>query len=129
MRFQVARSARAGAASAPSLTTPFDQSTIGLNGFYSNRFPSFGGLNNATTGGTTQAGGAGVFANQQQWDQKPTGNVSLTWVKGNHTFKTGGDIRINNNFSTLYTYTSGNLAFSTAETSFVDQYLKYPPAF
>ena len=77
---------------APSLTTPFDQSTIGLNGFYSDRFPSFGGLFNPTTGGTTLAGGAGVFANQQQWDQKPTGNANLTWVKNNHTYKFGAEM-------------------------------------
>ena len=72
---------------APSLTTPFDQSTIGLNGFYSNRFPSFSGLFNATTGGVAFGVGAGSFANQHQWDQKPTANANLTWVKGNHTFQ------------------------------------------
>jgi len=79
---------------APALTEPFDQSKIGLTGFYSNRFPSFGGLFNGTTGGTTLASGAGVFGNQQQWDQKPTGNVNLTWVKNNHTFKFGGEMII-----------------------------------
>lgn len=75
----------------PGQPIAFDQSTIGLKGFYSNTFPSFGGLNNAVTGGAGITIGAGTFGNQVQWDQKPTGNMSLTWVKNNHSFKFGGE--------------------------------------
>ena len=62
----------------PGLPSPFNQSTIGLSGFYSNTFPSFTGLNSATQGGAGLPIGAGTFANQIQWDQKPTANANLT---------------------------------------------------
>ncbi len=101
---------------APSLTTPFDQSTIGLTGFYSNRFPSFSGLFNATTGGTTLAAGAGVFANQQQWDQKPTGNANLTWVKGNHTYKFGMEMIIDGVINNTPARANGIFAISGQQT-------------
>ena len=26
------------------------------------------------------------------WEEKSTANVNLTWVKGNHTFKYGGEL-------------------------------------
>jgi len=78
---------------APSRPARFDQSLIGLNGFYSDTFPSIGALSTGTTGGAFSVG-AGVFANHQQFDQKPTGNVNLTWVKNNHTYKFGGELII-----------------------------------
>jgi hypothetical protein len=101
---------------APSLTTPFDQSTIGLKGFYSNRFPSFSGLNNALTGGTTLASGAGVFANQQQWDQKPTANANLTWVKNNHTFKFGAEMIVDGVINNTPARANGIFTISNAQT-------------
>ena len=33
-----------------------------------------------------------AFDNAELKDIKPTGNVSLTWVRGNHTFKAGGTV-------------------------------------
>jgi hypothetical protein len=79
---------------APARPQRFDQNSIGLVGFYSDTFPSFGTQTNGTQGGNGINIGAGVFANHQQWDQKPTGNVNLTWVKNNHTFKFGGEMII-----------------------------------
>jgi len=77
----------------PAFPASFDQSQIGLKGFYSNAFPSISGLSvfGGTTGGTTLPLGPGAYSDQQQWDQKPTANANLTWVKGNHTFKFGGE--------------------------------------
>src|SRR5579883_2110003 len=49
--------------------------------------------------------------------EKPTSNISMTWVHGNHTYKTGGELRIDSNQSTLYRYTGGRFDFSTNETA------------
>jgi len=48
--------------------------------------------------------------------EKPTANTSLTWVKGNHTYKFGGEVRSEGNAATLYTYTNGAYTFSPNET-------------
>jgi Carboxypeptidase regulatory-like domain len=59
--------------------------------------PSFSGLNNAIVGGGLALGsgffapspGPGGFDESRLKDIKPTGNASVTWVHGNHTFKGG----------------------------------------
>ena len=92
---------------------------LGLKGTTSNRiFPSFQGL---TITGNSQGGvknlGPGNSTNRHPLlYEKPTGNVSLTWTKDNHTFKFGGETRIDGNASTVYAYTGGQYMFSTAET-------------
>jgi hypothetical protein len=101
--------------------------TIGLKGVPVNRlFPYITGLcASASTGyyasGCAGTGGMkfmGTIQNRTPLAlEKPTGNTSLTWVHGNHTYKTGGEFTVNNNLSTLYTYSGTNLNFSTAETS------------
>jgi hypothetical protein len=60
--------------------------------------PSFGGLNNAIVGGGLALGsgffapspGPGGFDEATVKDIKPTGNATVTWVRGNHTYKMGG---------------------------------------
>jgi hypothetical protein len=59
--------------------------------------PSFAGLSNAIVGGGLALGsgffapspGPSGFDESDLHDVKPTGNASVTWVKGNHTFKGG----------------------------------------
>ncbi len=59
--------------------------------------PSFAGLNNAIVGGGLALGsgffapspGPSGFDESNLKDIKPTANASVTWVKGNHTFKAG----------------------------------------
>jgi hypothetical protein len=75
----------------PQLPARFDQSTIGLTGFYSDTFPQFTVGTNGTQGGVSIPIGAG-FNNYVQWDQKPTANINVTWVKNNHTYKFGGEM-------------------------------------
>lgn len=63
--------------------------------------PSFAGMNDALVGGGI-ALGSGFFAPSPgssslasaytDRDIKPTANTSVTWVKGNHTFKAGYDL-------------------------------------
>jgi len=101
--------------------------TIGLKGVPVNRiFPYITGLcASASTGyyasGCAGTGGMKFMGTIQNRAplllEKPTGNASLTWVHGNHTYKAGGEFTVNNNLSTLFTYTGTNLNFSTAETS------------
>ncbi len=101
--------------------------TIGLKGVPVNRlFPYITGLcASASTGyyasGCAGTGGMkfmGTIQNRTPLAlEKPTGNTSMTWVHGNHTYKAGGEFTVNNNLSTLFTYTGTNLNFSTAETS------------
>ena len=100
----------------PALPSHFDQRTLGLHGFFaSDYFPAMGGLNNTTTGGYSQAVGAGIIA--QIWEQKPTANTNLTWVKQNHTFKFGGEY-IGEGYPQKNLWRSnGSFQFSTAETS------------
>jgi hypothetical protein len=64
-----------------------------------NFMPNLGGLGSFFSGGLAVGGlfggpGVGFAADQDEKDIKPTANVSLTWVKGNHTFKFGGEMVI-----------------------------------
>jgi hypothetical protein len=101
----------------PAQAPSFDQSQIGLTGFYVNLFPSIAGLNNLTTGGNSITLGPGTYSAQKQYDEKSTANASLTWVKGNHTFKFGGELMIDGNNYNTQARANGNLSFSGNETS------------
>ena len=48
--------------------------------------------------------------------QRPTGNTSLSWVKGNHSYKFGGEVRFDGYPTVTNTNTSGNFAFSANQT-------------
>jgi hypothetical protein len=89
--------------------------SLGLKGATVNRlFPAFTGLSTAAQGGMKNMG-PGSNRHPLIYE-KPTGNTSVTWVKDNHTFKLGGELRIDDNASTLYNNTAGAYAFSSAET-------------
>ena len=96
----------------------FDQASIGLHGYFvSNRFPTISGLSNAifNTGGWARGLGPAFIA--FIWEEKPTANVNLTWVKGNHSFKYGGEY-IGEGYPEHSAWrANGSFAFSNAETS------------
>jgi hypothetical protein len=94
--------------------TNYDAVTqLGLKGATVNRmFPSFVGANNAQGGVKTLSSGT----NRHIWYQKPTSNLSLTWVKDNHTYKFGGEMRIEGVPTTLYSSSNGVYTFSPTET-------------
>ena len=101
-----------------SPTTNFDQSSIGLLGAPNpgKRFPTLSGLT-ATTGGMAPMG-PGVGAAQSLTKQfTPTYGTSLTWVKGNHTYKFGGELRTFGYPLHSLTATNGNFVFSANQTS------------
>ena len=56
--------------------------------------PDLGGLYSGTQGGWGPAGFGGAIGatfSATAYEEKPTANTSLTWIRGNHTFKAGGD--------------------------------------
>jgi hypothetical protein len=78
----------------PHVAPAFDQSTIGLKGYYANQiFPDIGGITGQQGGwGNAPFGGAiGATFSAVAYEEKPTANTSLTWVHGNHTYKAGGE--------------------------------------
>jgi hypothetical protein len=88
---------------------------LGLKGATVNRlFPAFSGLSTTSQGGMKNMG-PGSNRHPLIYE-KPTANTSLTWVKDNHTYKIGGELRIDSNASTLYNNTAGAYAFSSIET-------------
>ena len=110
----------------PTDTPAFDQSTLGpgLHGYpVSNRFPSitayysFTGpnLNDFLTGGYSPGIGPPFIATI--YEQKPTANANLTWVKGNHTFKYGGELTLEGYPEYSRWRSNGQFNFSNAETS------------
>ena len=98
-------------------TTNYDAAAnLGLIGTTSNRiFPSFQGLT-AATGGVKNLGPGNSTNRHPLLYEKPTANLSLTWTKDNHTYKFGGETRIESNASTVYAYTGGTYTFSAAQT-------------
>ncbi|MCU1337707.1 MAG: hypothetical protein JWO19_3288 [Bryobacterales bacterium] len=49
--------------------------------------------------------------------QRPTGNLSLSWVKGNHSYKFGGEVRFDGYPTVTNTNTSGSFVFSQDQTN------------
>ena len=86
---------------------------LGLRGATVNRlFPGFQNASNAQGG----IKNIGINSNRNIWYQKPTANASLTWVKDNHTYKAGGEFRLEGVPTYLYTATNGIYSFNAAET-------------
>jgi hypothetical protein len=111
------------------VVTNFDPlQTLGLKGIPVARlFPFMTGLCPAgTSNGTVVAtcggqGGMKVIGPTTNRHpllyEKPTANASVTWVRGNHTYKAGADLRLDSNKSTLFASTDGQFTFSTNETA------------
>jgi hypothetical protein len=112
-----------------AVTTNYNPAqALGLNGIPVNRlFPFITGLCPAGTSNgtvTSTCGGQGGMkvmgptTNRHPLQyEKPTANTSVTWVHGNHTYKAGGELRIESNSSTLFAATDGQFTFSTNETA------------
>jgi hypothetical protein len=81
--------------SEPNIPAGYDQTSLGLNGYYNPaQFPTLAGLWNFFNNSGYEGPGfgtAGPGFTAQIWEQKPTATTSLTWIRGNHTFKAGGE--------------------------------------
>jgi hypothetical protein len=53
---------------------------------------------------------------QTVWDEKPTANVSLTWIKGNHSYKFGGELMIEGFPVNSFYQANGAFGISKTET-------------
>jgi hypothetical protein len=113
----------------------FNENSIGLHGYFDpNLFPTIFALGSTLSGGwanssgypATPSGASNLFGSVngvggtfETWlyEQKPTANTSLTWVKGNHTYKFGGELIIEGYPSESNWRANGNFTFSNAETS------------
>ena len=107
-----------------NLPPAFDSSTLfGSSGaFYTPEFPNITGLTAPLGTAATAQGGSGVgigvgFGAIVQKDTKPTFNASFTWVKGNHTFKFGGEAILEGLPIQNTTRANGQLGFGAAETA------------
>ncbi len=95
------------------------QTNLGISGGQGDRFPVFGGL---TSGSGTLASlgglrGIGPGAQSRSRELKPTGQISLSWVRGNHTLKFGTEIRLEGYPTHGFTNSNGNFQFSTNQTT------------
>lgn len=82
---------------------------IGLNGVPNNAFPT------VNVAGVT-ALGAGTQERQQYPIQQYQLVNNLSWVRGKHSWKFGGEVRPSMNHEVLLTSPSGNLNFATTAT-------------
>ncbi|MCU1337225.1 MAG: hypothetical protein JWO19_2806 [Bryobacterales bacterium] len=85
------------------------ETSLGLRGATTKRmFPAFQGMTNAQGGMKDMGPGS----NRNLFYAKPTANASLTWVRNNHTYKAGAELRIEAYPGTLYTATNGIYSFT-----------------
>ncbi len=91
---------------------------LGLRGATLNRqFPIINaGAGTNTTGGMSTLG---VNAQNNTIERRPAGNINVSWVKNNHTFKIGGEWRDERFPIRGFTNVAGNYAFgnSTVQTA------------
>ncbi len=100
--------------------TNFDQlKELGLRGANNSVFPYITGLPSARGGMKTpgsQYPGMGPYAQHTRKLLKPTANASLTWVKNNHTYKFGSEMRIEGYPAAIKSTANGEYDFSAVET-------------
>jgi hypothetical protein len=107
----------------PSVTPQYDACKNILlcsQAFTLGTFPSFTGLNDPTAGGfgaaitEPQIGPPGRVDNA---DNITDSIASLTWVKGNHTFKFGGNAEFHGTYTIAVNNLQGTYGFSSAQTA------------
>ena len=80
------------------------------------QFPNFSGLQ-AALGGMKNIGPNGVTGSvTSNYMSKPTSTASLTWVRGNHTYKAGAEVRFEGYIGRIWTNATGSFTFSPNET-------------
>jgi hypothetical protein len=101
----------------PQVLPDFDQSKLGwAKNYYVNMFPNIGGIFNATRGGFSPGIGQ-TLLNKYLKDIKPTANTNLTMVKGNHSYKLGGELIIEGFPTVTYSRATGVYTFSPQQSA------------
>jgi hypothetical protein len=93
----------------PSIIVPNVNNTKYLS-YYSGLSASLG-----TRGGMSAP--MGGYLIRDFVNTRPSANTSLTWVKGNHTYKFGGEVIVDGYVSSVESFSNANFAFSQNETS------------
>jgi Carboxypeptidase regulatory-like domain/TonB dependent receptor-like, beta-barrel len=107
----------------PHVAPPFDQSTLGLKGYQANMImPDLSGIvgdagHPFVNGAGGYSPGVGSTFSAAAYEEKPTANTSLTWIRGNHTFKAGGDYTQEGYPTPSLWRANGNFGFNSAETA------------
>ena len=101
----------------PPESAGFDSKSLGIPNAPGTGFPRFGGgtLGGNVYGGLTLAmgpGNRGLYITN-----KPTATAQLTWIRGNHSYKAGGEFKHDDFTNISYAGLSPSFAFNTAETS------------
>ena len=94
---------------------------LGLPNTHGEFYPTIYGLYQNLGGGMVSPSGQGntfgPVAHQTQYQIKPTGTASLNWVKSNHTYKFGAEVRVESYPSTAATPSNGFFTFTAAQTA------------
>src|SRR5579875_799371 len=111
----------------PQTAPQYDQHQLFPQGIpfpVSNFFPYLAGMYSTIGGGWTGGGGFPVTntgvaftLTPEQNDYKPTFNTSMTWVKGNHTYKLGATALFEGIQSLNESRADGQFGFSAQQTS------------
>ena len=102
--------------SVPAESFNYDSHQLGIPNAPGTGFPRFSGgtLGNNTYGGMALAVGPGNRG--RYYDLKPTGVAQLAWVHGNHTYKVGGEWKIDSFINLSDIGLSPQYGFSGSET-------------
>ena len=94
---------------------------LGLPGTSKGVYPTIMNIYQDQGGGMESTSGQGnsfgPIAQQKQWEQKPTGTATLNWIKGNHSYKFGAELRVESFPSTATTPSNGWFYFGPAQTA------------
>lgn len=109
--------------SSPANITGYDSAgLLGIKGAPGTGYPRLSGVGTTTYGGLAQSAlatstGFGIANRGVYYTVKPTGVAQMTWVRSNHTYKIGGEWKID----TFTNWSAGGLspayAFNTAQTA------------
>ena len=91
----------------------FDASTLGLPGVLHSGFPQLT-ISNINSTSSLSFGGT----NSVWYVTKPTAVESLTWVRGSHTYKFGGEWALEGTVRNVFNGGTGTFAFAASETGY-----------
>src|SRR5882724_6425571 len=99
----------------PPISSEYDNTQLGIAGSPGNGFPRFGALGDNVYGG--MAIGFGPGSRNLFIGRRLSGTPSLSWVHGNHTYKTGAEWKYETTNSRSRTNLSPAFGYSGAETA------------
>ena len=99
----------------PPVSSEFDLTSLGITGAPGTGFPRINAVGDSVLGGMALPFGTGnrllIF------DQKATAVTNLSWIHGNHTYKFGGDWKLETTTQLNYNNETPTFNFSAAQTA------------